>query len=57
MDGIRLASIVLPVPGGPTIRTLWPPATATSMARFAWEKVIDNYDGELEKLAAGQVLY
>jgi glycosyltransferase involved in cell wall biosynthesis len=30
---------------------------SASMARFAWEKVIDNYDGELEKLAAGRVLY
>src|SRR5256885_3478158 len=30
----RAASIDLPVPGGPTISTLWPPAAATSSARF-----------------------
>jgi hypothetical protein len=34
MPGMRLASIDLPLPGGPIISTLWPPATATSMARF-----------------------
>ena len=31
----RRASIVLPDPGGPTIRTLCPPAAATSSARLA----------------------
>ena len=31
---MRFASIDLPVPGGPIIRTLWPPATATSIARL-----------------------
>jgi hypothetical protein len=33
--GIRLASIVLPPPGGPSMHTLWPPAAATQIARFA----------------------
>ncbi len=31
IPGMRLASIDLPLPGGPIIRTLCPPATATSM--------------------------
>ena len=31
----RCASIDLPVPGGPTIKTLWPPAAAISSARLA----------------------
>ena len=31
--GRRLASIVLPAPGGPTSSRLWPPAAATSSAR------------------------
>ena len=35
MVGRRRASMVLPAPGGPIIRTLWPPAAATSRARFA----------------------
>ena len=35
MPGRRRASIVLPVPGGPTKRTLWPPAAAISSARLA----------------------
>ena len=35
IDGNRLASIVLPDPGGPIIKMLWPPAAATSSARFA----------------------
>ena len=35
MDGIRRASIVLPAPGDPTMSRLCPPATATSIARFA----------------------
>ena len=35
MVGIRLASMVLPEPGGPIIRMLWPPAQATSIARLA----------------------
>ena len=33
--GSRRASMVLPVPGGPTMKTLWPPAAATSRARLA----------------------
>ena len=32
--GRRLASIVFPAPGGPTMITLWPPAAATSSARL-----------------------
>ncbi|OAD22577.1 hypothetical protein THIOM_001610 [Candidatus Thiomargarita nelsonii] len=35
MPGNRLANIVLPVPGGPIINKLCPPAAATSRARFA----------------------
>jgi len=35
MPGRRAASIDFPVPGGPTINTLWPPAAAISSARFA----------------------
>ena len=35
MGGSLLASIVLPEPGGPIIRMLWPPAAATSSARLA----------------------
>ena len=35
MVGMRLASIVLPAPGGPMKRMLWPPAQATSSARLA----------------------
>ena len=35
MVGIRLASIVLPEPGGPSIRILCPPAAATVSARLA----------------------
>src|ERR1035437_5584427 len=35
MVGMRLASMVLPPPGGPIIRMLCPPAQATSMARLA----------------------
>ena len=35
MDGSRRASMVLPAPGGPIIRTLCPPAAATSSARLA----------------------
>jgi len=31
---MRFESIDLPEPGGPIMRTLWPPATATSMARL-----------------------
>ena len=36
MVGMRRASMVLPEPGGPIIRTLCPPAQATSSARLAW---------------------
>ena len=35
MDGIARASSVLPLPGGPVISILWPPAAATSSARLA----------------------
>ena len=35
MPAKRLASMVLPEPGGPIISTLWPPAAATSSARLA----------------------
>ena len=35
MPGSLRASIVLPVPGGPTMSTLWPPAAAISSARLA----------------------
>jgi len=35
MPGRRLASMVLPVPGGPVISTLCAPAAATSSARLA----------------------
>ena len=35
IPGSRRASIVLPAPGGPTIRRLWPPAAAISSARRA----------------------
>ncbi len=34
IDGRRRASIVLPVPGGPDIRRLWPPAAAMTSARI-----------------------
>ena len=35
MLGILFEIIDLPDPGGPTINTLWPPATATSIARLS----------------------
>src|SRR3954468_8533363 len=35
MPGSLRASIVLPAPGGPIIRRLWPPAAAISSARGA----------------------
>src|SRR3989442_1235644 len=35
MVGMRLASMVLPAPGGPMKMMLWPPAQATSRARLA----------------------
>src|ERR1700683_4919068 len=35
MPAKRFASMVLPEPGGPIIKTLWPPAAATSSARLA----------------------
>ena len=35
MVGMHLASMVLPAPGGPTIKILCPPETATSIARLA----------------------
>ena len=34
IDGRRFAIIDLPEPGGPTMMRLWPPAAATSNARF-----------------------
>ena len=36
MPGRRLASMLLPAPGGPIIRTLCPPAAATSSARLTF---------------------
>jgi Mg-chelatase subunit ChlI len=36
MVAIRFESIDLPEPGGPIMRMLWPPATATSTARLTW---------------------
>jgi site-specific DNA recombinase len=38
MPGKRAASMLFPVPGGPTMSRLWPPAAATSSARLgpAW---------------------
>ena len=36
MEGRRLASMLLPVPGGPISSTLWPPAAAISRARLAF---------------------
>ena len=41
---MRLASMVLPEPGGPIIRRLWPPAAAISMARLAvcWPRTSRN---------------
>jgi len=35
--GRRWASMVLPAPGGPIMRTLWPPAAATVSAR-SWPR-------------------
>ena len=35
IEGRRLAAIDLPLPGGPIMSTLWPPAAATSSARFS----------------------
>ena len=32
----RLASMVLPVPGGPVMSRWWPPAAAIESARLAW---------------------
>ncbi|OQC31428.1 MAG: hypothetical protein BWX66_02076 [Deltaproteobacteria bacterium ADurb.Bin058] len=34
MEAIRLASMVLPEPGGPIISRLWRPAAAISIARL-----------------------
>ena len=36
IDGSRLASMLLPDPGGPTSSRLWPPAAAISRARLAF---------------------
>ena len=36
IEGRRFAIIDLPLPGGPIIMRLWPPAAATSMARFTF---------------------
>ncbi len=33
--GMRFASMVLPLPGGPSMATLWPPAAAMQRARLA----------------------
>ena len=47
MPGSRLAIIVLPAPGGPIIRMLWPPAAATSSARRAspWPRTSEKSTG------------
>ncbi len=44
--GTRLASIVLPEPGGPIISRLWPPAAATMIARLAisWPRTSAEID-------------
>ncbi len=36
MIGSLRASMLLPLPGGPSMRRLCPPAAATSRARLAW---------------------
>ena len=53
MEGRRLASMVLPEPGGPIMRMLWLPAAATSSARLAvcWPRTSLKVDGELLQLA------
>jgi hypothetical protein len=38
IDGSRLASMVLPLPEGPMMRMLWPPAAATSSERLDEER-------------------
>ena len=45
MPGKRLARSVLPVPGGPQSKRLWPPAAAISSARRApsWPATSDKY--------------
>ena len=48
--GTRLASIVLPLPGGPSIRMLWLPAAATTIARLAisWPRTSAKSSSYLE---------
>ena len=49
MPGSRFASIVLPLPGGPIIKMLCPPAAATSSARFAvcWPRTSLKSNGNI----------
>ncbi len=53
IEGSRLASMVLPEPGGPIIRMLWLPAAATSRARLAvcWPRTSLEVHGEVLQLA------
>ena len=57
IEGSRLAIIDLPAPGGPTIRILWPPAQATSKARFTVscpltsEKSKSNFSASAAKIS------
>jgi hypothetical protein len=48
--GTRLATIDFPAPGGPIIRRLWPPATATSTARRSacWPLISEKSAAESE---------
>lgn len=59
--GRRAASMLLPAPGGPTIKRLWPPAAATSRARRApgWPRTSDRHGaggaaGQLAAMASGK---
>ena len=51
IDGSRRPSIVLPVPGGPASRRLWPPVAASSSARRArsWPAHV----GEVRRIGLG----
>ena len=54
IDGSRLAIILLPAPGGPTISILCPPAAATSIARrtFSCPRTSEKSKSELNACAA-----
>ena len=58
MEGRRLASMVLPVPGGPMSRMLWPPAAATSSARLAtcWPRTSAKSAGSPRRSLRGALL-